>query len=230
MHTPIHTTRPRIALIHAVQVAMQPIEEAFREHWPQAEVTHLLEDSLSPDRAQDLLLVPALHSRINMLADYAMFAGAAAILFTCSAFGEAIEAATARLPVPVLKPNEAMFEAALDCGKSIGMLATFAPSVESMEREFQQLAAARGVAARLETVLVSDAMAALKAGDAASHNRLLAEASLRLARCDCIMLAHFSTSRAFSAVQERVASAVLTSPSSAVLKIRRQLASNSKQG
>jgi len=204
---------------------MQPIEEAFREHWPQAEVTHLLEDSLSPDRAQDLLLAPALHARINMLADYAMSAGASAILFTCSAFGEAIEAAAMRLSVPVLKPNEAMFEAALDCGKSIGMLATFAPSVESMEREFQELAAARGVTARVETVLVSDAMAALKAGDVASHNRLLAEASVQLARCDCIMLAHFSTSRAFSAVQERVASAVLTSPSSAVVKIRRQLVS-----
>jgi hypothetical protein len=27
----------RIALIHAVQVVMQPVEDAFQRHWPQAE-------------------------------------------------------------------------------------------------------------------------------------------------------------------------------------------------
>jgi hypothetical protein len=66
-------------------------------------------------------------------------------------------------------------------------------------------------------------MAALKAGDADEHNRLLAQAAPRLAHCDAIMLAHFSTSRALDAVSAAFDGPVLTSPAAAVDKIRRAL-------
>jgi len=148
--------------------------------------------------------------------------GADAILFTCSAFGPAIEAFAALAPRPVLKPNEAMFDQALATGRRLGMLATFAPSVASMEEEFRAQAAAAGVDSELETVLVEPAMAALKAGDADTHNRLLAEAASALDGRDAIMLAHFSTSRALAAVSAMVACPVLTAPRSAVEALRRR--------
>ena len=134
----------RIALIHAVTVAVAPVETAFRELWPEADCANILDDSLSGDRERDGRLTAAMTGRIIALAEYGRATGAAAILFTCSAFGEAIEAAAAGLPIPVLKPNEAMFEAALNAGRRIGMLATFAPSVASMEDEFRHMAAACG--------------------------------------------------------------------------------------
>jgi Asp/Glu/hydantoin racemase len=142
------------------------------------------------------------------------------VLYTCSAFGPAIEAVASRLAVPVLKPNEAMFEAALRSGARIGMLATFAPSVGSMTEEFHVMARAARSSASLQTLVVPDAMAALRAGDVDSHNRLLAEAAPALADCDAVMLAHFSTSRALDAVQARLACPVLTSPGSAVSKLK----------
>jgi len=216
---------PRITLIHAVQVAMQPVEQAFRAHWPAAEIVHLLDDSLSPDRARHASLSTELHARINSLADYAVACGADAILYTCSAFGEAIEAAARRLTLPVLKPNESMFEAALQAGKRIGMLATFAPSVDSMEAEFRALAFEQQVNAAITTIVVVDAMAALKVGDAEQHNALLADAARGLQGCDCILLAHFSTSRALAAVQAVSSCPVLTSPASAVQKLQRLMAS-----
>jgi hypothetical protein len=95
--------------VRIVQVAMAPIEAAFRADWPAAELVHLLDDSLSPDRAAQPRLTPALHRRIGALADYAVSTGAHGVLFTCSAFGPAIEAAARRAAIPVLKPNEAMF-------------------------------------------------------------------------------------------------------------------------
>jgi Asp/Glu/hydantoin racemase len=215
---------PRIVLIHAVPVAMAPIEAAFAEHWPEAERVSLLDDSLSTDRARDTALTPAMQARIAALGDYAAGIGAAGILYTCSAFGPAIEAVARRLPVPVLKPNEAMFDAALDRGPRLGMLATFGPSVASMEAELRDAAAARGLDATLTTVLVEGALDALKAGDAATHDCLVAARAAELAGCDAVMLAHFSTARALTAVRAVIAAPVLASPASAVMKLRRQLA------
>src|SRR5215475_14312756 len=190
----------RIALIHAVTVAMAPVHEAFARLWPAAECIDILDTSLSIDRERDGALTAAMTRRIAVLADYAASTGAAGILFTCSAFGEAIDGAAKASRVPVLKPNEAMFEAALAAGNRIGMLATFEPSVAGMEDEFREMAAARSSTATIQTICAGGAMAALKGGDGATHDRLLAEAAPRLAECDAVLLAHFSTSRAEAAV------------------------------
>ena len=72
-----------------------------------------------------------------------------------------------------------------------------------MEDEFRQLAGLRGVPAQIETICVEGAMPALRAGDGAAHDRLLAEAAPRLAQCDAVLLAHFSTARAEAAVRGR---------------------------
>jgi hypothetical protein len=214
----------RIALIHAVTVAMAPVHAAFARLWPEAECTDLLDTALAVDRERDGELTAAMTRRIATLAEYAGGTGAAGILFTCSAFGEAIEAAAAASPLPVLKPNEAMFEAALGAGRRIGMLATFEPSVGGMEDEFRTLAAQRGSAAQIETVCVPDAMAALKSGDGASHDRLLGEAAPRLRDCDAVVLAHFSTARAESAVTAALPCPVLTAPGAAVTRLKSLLA------
>jgi len=214
----------RIALIHAVTVAMTPVHEAFARLWPEAECTDLLDTALAVDRERDGELTAAMTRRIGVLAEYAAGTGAAGILFTCSAFGDAIEAAAQASPIPVLKPNEAMFEAALAAGSRIGMLATFGPSVAGMEDEFRQLAARRGAVARIETVCIEGAMGALKAGDGATHDRLLAEAAPRLAQCDAVLLAHFSTARAEAAVCAAVSRPVLTAPGAAVEALKSRVA------
>ncbi len=70
---------------------------------------------------------------------------------------------TRGIPIPVLKPKGAMFEGALAKGGNIGTLATFAPSVGSMEDEFCEMADAIGLRATIQTYCVLGAMAALKA-------------------------------------------------------------------
>lgn len=114
-----------------------------------------------------------------------------------------------------------MFAAALEAGSRIGMLATFQPSVASMEQEFRDMAEQSRRAASIETICVPAAMAALKSGDVATHNRLLAEAAPRLEGCNAVLLAHFSTARAAQAVQEVLGHSVQTSPGSAVAKLKR---------
>ncbi len=215
----------RIALVHAVKPAMQPIADAFRKLWPEADCANILDDSLSRDREKTAELTPAMYARFEALRIYATDIGSDALLFTCSAFGEAIEAVAQKSAFPVLKPNEAMFEAALERGRSIGMLATFEPSVASMEREFYALAEARGVKAEIRTICVPAAMEALNKGDAATHNALLADAAPQLKNADAVLLAQFSTSQAEKAVSAAIANPILTSPASAVRKLRSVLGS-----
>ncbi|WP_235971649.1 aspartate/glutamate racemase family protein [Azohydromonas caseinilytica] len=217
-----HST-PRIALIHAVYVAMAPVEAAFQERWPQARRVNLVDDALPADLERDGRLTDAMRARIRRLAQHAITDGAYAVLFTCSAFGEAIAAAAAELPVPVLKPNEAMFEAALRAGRRIGMLATFGAAVPAMEEEFRALARERGIDASLEVVCLPEALAAAKAGDMATHDRLHVESAPRLAHCDAVMLAHFSNSRALEAVQAVLTCPVLTAPSAAIQTLQTRL-------
>jgi hypothetical protein len=62
---------PRIALIHATPIAMEPIHQAFGANWPAAEVINILEDSLSPDRAREAELTADLAERIVELEETA---------------------------------------------------------------------------------------------------------------------------------------------------------------
>lgn len=209
----------RIALIHAVQAAVQPIEEAFQSLWPEAKRTNLLDDSRGrscqcrrPDTGS-----PAAHGLARDLRCQQRRGGD---FFTCSAFGDGIELAARTLSVPVLKPNEAMFEAALTIGGRIGMLATFEPSVSSMEQEFWEMAKARGSDATIETVIVPGGRAALTAGDLAKHDQLIAKATASLGHCSAILLAHFSMATAEAAAQSCTRLPVLSAPGSAVIKLK----------
>lgn len=215
--------RKRIVLLHATPVAMEPIRAAFSRHWPEAETINLLDDGLTIDRARDRELTADMIDRFVDFGRYGCRIGADAILVTCSAFGPAIDALAATVPIPVLKPNEAMFRQALATGARIGMLATFAPSVETMTQEFDQFLAETGAQASLDTIVVDDAIDLLRAGDAVRHNHLVAERAPELADHDVVMLAHFSTSRAADAVRQRIGIPVLTAPDAAVLDLRGQI-------
>jgi len=210
----------RIALIHATPVAIEPIRDAFAAGWPEAELLNILDESLTNDRAKLDTLDHEMYVRFQRLAEYARHIRARGVLFTCSAFGEAIGRAASLVDIPVLRPNEAMFDAALAAGNRIGMVATFAPAVASMEEEFREAAQAAGSGAELRATVAAGAMDALRAGDEATHNRLVAESARGLAGCDAIMLAHFSTARALEAVRKSVRQPVLTAPHAAMERLR----------
>jgi Asp/Glu/hydantoin racemase len=116
-----------------------------------------------------------------------------------------------------------MFDEALASGRRIGMLATFPPSVAGMEEEFRAQAGASG--ATIATVCVPEAMAAARRGDQTAHDALLAGAARRpeMQGLDALMLAQFSMAPARDAVQAAVGCPVLTSPASAVRKLKRLL-------
>lgn len=217
------TPSPRIGLVHAVFPAIPPIEAAFRRCWPEARTFNIVDDALPADLERDGGMTEAMKQRIHRLATHALANGAHGVLFTCSAFGEAIADAAQRLGQPVLRPEEAMFEAALHAGRCIGLLATFPPAIASMQRDFLAQAAQHGLSPALEVVCVPEAIAAARAGDVVMHDRLLADAAPRLGHCDAVMLAHFSTSTALAQVQAVLACPVFSAPEAAVDAMRQRL-------
>ena len=214
---------PRIALIHATFVAIDPIVRTFRQMWPQARIVNLLEDSLSADLAAEGRLTDRMIERFVTLARYAHGCGADAILFTCSAFGPAIEAAQRAVPIPALKPNEAMLNEALAAGSRIGLVATFAPSLPALRDELEQMARQRGSKIDIMTRTLPEALAELHEGRTGEHDRMIAAAAEGIGDCDALILGQFSMASAAALIPDRPGRKVLTSPASAVAQLKRQL-------
>jgi Asp/Glu/Hydantoin racemase len=219
----------KIALVHAIQLAVQPVASAFDEWWPQAQRMNVLDDSLAADLDKAGSLNASMTARVVNLARYAKASGAQGILFTCSAFGPAIEEAGRTLGIPTLKPNEAMFDEALKFCRQlpsqgrIGLLTTFAPAASAMHEELQAAAAQSGFAVHIETACASGAMEALNAGDGQTHDRLILECARTLPQCDVLMLGQFSMARAQGLLASACAKPVLTSPGSAVRRLKAAL-------
>lgn len=214
----------RISLIHATPFAMEPIHTAFKTTWPEAELVNVLDDSLSKDRNQNSEQEDYFNERIKSLCDYAKLIKSDGIIYTCSAFGKAIETASEALVMPVLKPNEAMFEAAMDLGEKVGMVATFKPAVEGMEQEFEETKRRLGKEhITLKIWVAEDGRHALDKGDVKTHDEIILKAIEEMPECDVYMLAHFSTSTAYKLIKSKTNKKILTSPESAVEKLKKIL-------
>lgn len=221
----IPSAAPRIALVHALEESVLPARAAFAANWPEARIFDLLDTSLATDLAERGSLDQAMIDRFLTLGRYASAtegtAGPArAILFTCSAFGPAIEAVKRDRPIPVLRPNESAFAEALALGGTIGLLVTFPPSLPALRRELEEMA---GRPVQVAGVVVEGALAALKAGDGATHDRLAAEAAVRLSGVDTLILGQFSLARALPAIEAATGLRVVTTPEAAVRGLQRAI-------
>ncbi len=212
---------PRIALVHALRASIAPIEDAFAAHWPEAAQQHLLDDALPADLERAGRVDAAITQRFVALARYAVTAGADAVLFTCSAFGSAIDAARETVGVPVMKPNEAMLEEAVRASGEVALVATFAPTLRSMVGEAEAAAAAAGTQVRFRPLHVPGALAALAVGAEREHEaRIVDVVAAHADGVDVVALTQFSMARAAPALRRRVSSRVLTTPDSAVIALR----------
>jgi Asp/Glu/hydantoin racemase len=126
--------------------------------------------------------------------------------------------------VPLLKPDEAMIAAALDAGTRIGVVATNPPAAPAATAQIKAAAKTRGVRVHVVQSVAEGAFAIGNAGDKVTHDRMVIEAAQRIAdQVDVLCLAQVSMTLARGAVQERVNVPVLTSPATAVARLKRLL-------
>lgn len=221
--------KPRIMLIHALRESVAPIHAAFQANWRGAEVHDLLDSSLSADLAAEQgVLKDTMVRRFETLAEYAAKVGPAGrradgILFTCSAFGPAIDAARKDMAIPVLKPNEAAFAEAIRRGGRAVLLVTFAPALNAMLAEFEEMKREAASDIAIEGRLVEGALAALQGGRPEEHDALVAATAAELGDPDTIVLGQFSLARAAPVVREKTSALVLTTPDTAVNALKERV-------
>jgi aspartate/glutamate racemase len=214
---------PNIVLFSVHKDAMDAAVRAFESDWPEARISNLLDDGLFAWVRQTGGVVPEMHDVFRTLTRYMVSRGADGILFTCSAFRQCIDNCIAEFDLPILKPNDAMIEQALDAGSRIAVMATVGPTIPSISVEINEMAAARGKKVELVPYVVEGAFDALAGGDPARHDALVATRAREIKNCDVIVLAQFTLSRAVPVVKAVSSIPVLNSPGAAVAKMRRML-------
>jgi hypothetical protein len=212
--------RAHIFLFSVHKDAMDAAVRAFTADWPQARISNLLDDSLFSWIREAGGVVPEMHDVFRNLTRHMIGRGADGILFTCSAFRQVIDTCIKEFELPILKPNDAMIEKALDAGSRIAVMATVGPTIPSISAEIEEIAATRGQKVQLVPCMVDRAFDALASGDAATHDRLVAERAHEIVNCDAIVLAQFTLSRAVPAVRAVNKTPIYNSPGAAVARMQ----------
>jgi Asp/Glu/hydantoin racemase len=213
-----------VGLIHAVIPAMPPVREAFARLLPDVRVLNLLDEALLKEAERLGGIGPALVRRMTSLVALHEAAGAELVLFTCSAYSPFVDQVRAQSAIPVLPIDQALLDAALATGKRLGVLATIAAGLEQQSKGIASAARAAGVEVELTKVLRTDAFAALNAGDAATHDRILLEELAKLApEVDVVVLAQASMAGLIDKVPAGTPVPVLSSPQLAVSQVKEML-------
>lgn len=211
----------KVGLIHALEESEAPIRESFKKIWPEAILNEYSDFQLSVDRANGLD-ESSIRSRIIDLGQEAVNDHVDAILYTCSAFGDAIEAAKNTFDLPILKPNESAFQNAISAGVDVNILVTFEPSLELLINEFEVMS--RGMYINVKGHLIEDALRLLKENQVESHNQKIISAVDMIPSHETVILGQFSMARAAEEIETSMPDRlVLNTPDAAVTALKELL-------
>jgi hypothetical protein len=218
------STRPLVAVIHANPGTIKPMEQAFADDFPAADLWHLVDDRLVKDADRAGGLTPELAGRMRTLIQYALNGGADAVQLACSMYGPV----TTQVPaaVPILAADQAMFDRVVELApRHVVVLASLAPAAHDSEQRLRDLFEQAGLAPVVESVVVEGAAAAAAADDAHTLSRLLVEAAASLEdSVDVIAFAQYSLAAAADAVAHAVSATVVTGPHLAASTLAHRLA------
>jgi aspartate/glutamate racemase len=214
----------KVTIIHTSFVSVETLTELCREIIPEAEVRHIVDDSLLPEVIANHGLTPGIVRRVTAYAQQAESWGADVILNQCSSVGGAAELAAETLRVPYLRIDEPMAEEAVRLGKRIAVVATVASTMEPSCAVIEAAAKRAGKEIEIVAGLVDGALEILmKEKDRAKHNRLVREKVESLAaEVDVIVLAQGSMIGLLPELQH-LEKPVLTSPRSGIERVRQLL-------
>lgn len=223
---------PTIGIIHATLLSFAPIELALGEVFPEAQRWNVLDDSLMRELRDASGLTPRLEARIERIIAHLVEDGVDAVQFACSSFSTIVERADARLPIPVRKPDEAMYrELARESGRMLGIVATLPGALELAVEQLSDELGAAGPSTPLVTRCIPEALEAAERGDdgAACDAVEGAVAQLRDEGVEVVAFAQYSLSPYAARVQVATGVNVRTGPHAAARDLRNALVEGARR-
>ncbi|MGC2400284.1 MAG: aspartate/glutamate racemase family protein [Acidobacteriaceae bacterium] len=212
-----------LALLHTSPTLTPLFTTLCRQHLPQTEIFHMVDESLIQQTITAGTLQKLTVRRVISMVESAAQIGADGMLVTCSSIGPAVSYASRLFPFPVVRVDEAMAEKAVRAGRRIGVIATLRTTLEPTTALLREKSAAAGLNTQIEESLCEGAFEAVLAGDTETHDRAVSEALTELAKkVDLVVLAQASMARVVQQMPE-VKVPVLSSPEMAVLRTRELL-------
>ncbi len=195
--------KKRLFLLHTVNnfmdVIMRPYGLPFLEANPDVEIQNMLDSSLLADTVAAGDVPADVSARILDYVLWAERAGASMLLLTCTSVDKGMKYVRYFTDLPTLCISEPMVQEALDLGNRIGIVGTVPTSPASIIRPLEEAAAGREVELDISVEVAHGAFEARMSGDDATHDALVSDALLKLAReneLDCICFAQASMSAA----------------------------------
>jgi aspartate/glutamate racemase len=209
-------------LVHTTPVAVRPVNDAFREIYPEADVRNVLDDRLLADlQAAGGEFNPGLRRRLAKLIEYSESSGADAILLTCSSYSQVALPIAALVDVPFFRADDALLDRAVDSGQAIGLIATVPTALDYASGELSARAEALGRSVTVVSRLREDAFQALGRGDFDDHDQMLIETIRELEpQVDVIALAQYSMARVMPGIPKDLKVPVLSSPHAGVERVK----------
>lgn len=212
---------PLLAMLHTVPGLVTGMETLAAGTVPGLRVLHYVDESLLQDTIAQGSTPGHVRRRLVNYARYAEESGAQALLVSCSSIGEAATAAADFVSIPVLRIDTPMAELAVALGERIGVLATLSATLGPTSRLVQDSAEKQKKTPTITARIADGAFPALRAGDRATHDRLVLAAFTELAaECDVVVLAQASMARVIEQTQDRAGGPrVLASPDSGMTQL-----------
>jgi len=227
MNNKINFTKktPRVALLSSTRAVFSPMEVAFQEVFPQAQIIHLLDETLIEDFRRDGGLSPHSRRKALHMAVTSQDAGVDGILVTCSTLSPAVDDFRPFVTIPAVKIDEPVVEWVVQSAGSIGLLATAETVLKSVEPLVQDKARQLGREIYIQRFIKGD-LWPLLLKDPSAFYRAVGEAATQAAKvCQAVIITQVSMAPGWEYVEAGVRDKVYASPVYAVRAIRRILSS-----
>jgi Asp/Glu/hydantoin racemase len=221
--------KPRVALISSTRAVFIPMDEAFKAGFPEAQIIHLLDETLIDDFRHDGGISPRSRRKALQMALTAQEAGVDGILVTCSTLSPSVDDFRPSITIPVVKIDEPVVEKVVQSADEIGLLATAETVLKSVEPLVLRKARQLGRKVSIQRFIKGDLWPLLQK-DPSAFYREIGEAASRAAReCHSVILAQVSLAPGREYVEKEVRERVYASPTYAVQALRHIL-SKSESG